>query len=270
MDKDLVTTVHDLPAIADDNLIVMAEQAERRVQAMNRIKQAALQMTNANDWTDQNGKPYLQVSGAEKVARLFGISWRMDVPTLIKEEDGHYSFEIKGYFSMGTAEIEVIGTRSSKDPFFSHSGKLPPAEVDKNNVKKGALTNCIGNGITRLLGIRNLTWAEVRGGGVSQADVSKVEYKQQEMSGDAQGKRDEIWKMLMEMAGSDEAVARAGLAKYTKFTAKDGKEVPGRTDMSKLTEKQISPTYERIKKAYDEWADKAGASNEREPGCDDE
>ena len=253
-----IDQLNDLPAIADDNIIAMAEAAEKRVQAMNRIKQAALQMTNAHDWTDQNGKPYLQVSGAEKVARLFGISWRIDEAVIDREEDGNYTYTIKGYFSMGTAEIEVLGTRSSKDGFFSRGGKLPPSEIDKNNVKKGALTNCIGNGITRLLGIRNLTWEEIKGGGVNQDNVAKVEYTKQEMSGDAKSKRDEIWKMLMEMASGDEGVAKKGLAKYTSFTGKDGNEVPGKTDMSKLSEKALPPTYERIKKAYDEWTDKNG------------
>lgn len=163
--------------LADDQLLAVADAAEKRIGAVNRIKGLALRVTNHQDWTDQGGKPYLKVSGSEKVARLFGISWRLDEPTKEEHEDGHYSYTINGYFNMGAAEIEVMGTRSSKDPFFSHKGKVPISEIDRNDVKKGAITNCIGNGITRLLGIRNLTWDEVRNGGVNQSQVSKVEYK---------------------------------------------------------------------------------------------
>lgn len=175
------------PALAGDQLLAVAEAAEKRIDAVQRIKGLALRVTNHQDWTDQGGKPYLQVSGSEKVARLFGISWRLDEPTREDHEDGHFTYTFKGYFQMGTAEIEVIGTRSSSDPFFSRKTEwinnekvvktLPPSEIDRNDVKKGAMTNCIGNGITRLLGIRNLTWEEVKSGGVQQDRVGKVEYK---------------------------------------------------------------------------------------------
>jgi hypothetical protein len=163
--------------LAGDQLLAVAEAAEKRIDAVQRIKGLALRVTNHQDWTDQGGKPYLQVSGSEKVARLFGISWRLNEPMREDHEDGHFTYTFKGYFTMGTAEIEVIGTRSSSDPFFSKKGTVPPSEIDRNDVKKGAMTNCIGNGITRLLGIRNLTWEEVRSGGVQQDKVGKVEYK---------------------------------------------------------------------------------------------
>ena len=165
--------------LADDQLLAVAEAAEKRIAAVNKIKGLALRVTNHQDWTDQGGKPYLQVSGSEKVARLFGISWRLDEPTREEHEDGHFSYTFKGYFNMGAAEIEVVGTRSSSDPFFGggKSNRKPPSEIDRNDVKKGAMTNCIGNGISRLLGIRNLTWDEVKSGGVQQSQVSKVDYK---------------------------------------------------------------------------------------------
>ena len=66
--------------ILDDTLVSLAEQAEKRINAMNKIKQVSLKLTNKHDWTDQGGKPYLQVSGAEKIARMFGISWRISEP----------------------------------------------------------------------------------------------------------------------------------------------------------------------------------------------
>ena len=79
-------------SIESDNLVIMAENAEKRVDAINRIKKAALKVTNKHDWTDQGGKPYLQVSGSEKVARLFGISWRLDEPIMEVDEDRHFSY----------------------------------------------------------------------------------------------------------------------------------------------------------------------------------
>jgi hypothetical protein len=183
--------IGDLPAIADNTLIQLAEQAEKRIDAMHKIKRVALKLTNRHDWTDQNGKPYMQVSGAEKVARLFGISWQIDEPVCENEEGGHYSFTYKGYFSLAGATIEAIGTRSSKDGFFTRyeygekdeHGKskrtaLPPSAIDRGDVKKAAYTNLLGNGITRILGLRNLTYDDLQEfAGITKDQITKVEYK---------------------------------------------------------------------------------------------
>ncbi len=176
----LDNTIIDVPAISDDKLIEVANRAEERIEAINRIKSIALKVTNKQDWVDQNGRPYLQVSGAEKIARLFGISWRIDEPVIEYEEGGHFSYTYKGYFTLGGVTIEAIGTRSSKDGFFKRYDRerkeLPPSEIDKGDVKKAAYSNCLGNGITRLLGIRNLTWEDI---GIKQQDISsRVNYKQ--------------------------------------------------------------------------------------------
>jgi hypothetical protein len=185
----------DLAPIADDFLISMADQAERRIDAVIKIKQVALKVTNARDWTDQNGNPYLQVSGSEKIANLFNMSWRLDVPQYEEEPDGHFTYSIKGTFALGARTIEVEGTRSSKDPFFNRYDYsqpkdavtkkhpvLPPHTIDKGDVKKAALTNLYGNGITRMLGIRNLTWEDLeKYAGITQKMIEgKISYNQRE------------------------------------------------------------------------------------------
>lgn len=188
MENEVMTTNGvnvEVPAIGDSTLIALAEQAEKRVMALNKIKKAALLATNARDWTDQNGNPYLQVSGSEKVARVFGIAWRIDEPIFEQEESGHFAYTYKGYFTVAGATIEAIGTRSSKDPFFKrYAGKgddrkeLPPSEIDKGDLKKAAYTNCIGNGVTRLLGLRNLTWDDLAEfAKITKDSVSRVDYK---------------------------------------------------------------------------------------------
>lgn len=183
-DGEIITAVSDpdnLPAIADDSLLAIAEAAEKRIDAMVKIKRLSLKMTNPHDWTDQGGKPYLQVSGAEKIGRLFGISWRIDEPTHETEEGGHFGYTYKGYFTLAGVTIEVIGTRSSKDPFFKKykdGTELPPSAIDKGDVKKAAYTNLLGSGITRILGLRNLTWAELETAGINKDAVSKVDFKE--------------------------------------------------------------------------------------------
>ena len=172
--------LNDAPAIADDRLVAVAEAAEWRVEAMGKIKRMSLKMTNARDWTDQGGKPYLQVSGAEKIGRLFGISWRIDEPVFETDEGGHFGYTYKGYFTLGGATIEAIGTRSSKDGWFKKykdGAELPLSAIDKGDVKKAAYTNLLGSGITRILGMRNLTWEELAEAGITKDNVSRVDFK---------------------------------------------------------------------------------------------
>ncbi len=168
--------------LESDKLVEISQQAEKRIEAVKKIKTMALRLTNSHDWTDQGGKPYLQVSGSEKVARLFGISWRFIGDIQRKDEEGgHFSFEVPMEFVMVGASVEFRGSRSSKDPFFSkkYGNDIPPSEIDKTDVMKAAITNTIGNGITRLLGIRNLTWNDLEGAGIKQGDVGRVEYKKE-------------------------------------------------------------------------------------------
>lgn len=179
--------------LESDKLVELAANAEKRIEAVKKIKTMALRLTNAHDWTDQGGKPYLQVSGSEKIARLFGISWRFMGDIQRKdEESGHFSFEVPMEFVMQGVSVEFRGSRSSKDPFFSKKKgvDIPPSEIDKTDVMKAAITNTIGNGITRLLGLRNLTWEDLKESGIDVSKIGKIEYRtnppKQEATGDIQ------------------------------------------------------------------------------------
>jgi len=183
MDAEVVD--NSIVPVASEALVELAAQAERRVEAINKIKAYSLRLTQPSDWVDQNGRPYLQVSGAEKIARLFGISWRIDEPIREDLEGGHYIYTYKGYFSLAGAEIEAIGSRSSKDPFFKRyvyvngeRKELPPSEIDPGDVKKAAYTNCIGNGITRLLGLRNISYDDLeKVAGIKREQITRIEYR---------------------------------------------------------------------------------------------
>lgn len=204
------TEKHELEIVSpleSDKLVEMAQSAEKRIEAVKKIKTMSLRLTNAHDWTDQGGKPYLQVSGSEKIARLFGISWRFIGDIQRKDEEGgHFSFEVPMEFVMTGASVEFRGSRSSKDPFFSkkYDKDIPPSEIDKTDVMKAAITNTIGNGITRLLGIRNLTWDDLKEANIKQEDVTSIQYKKkgEKPQGEekdfpiSKGQKEEINKLL--------------------------------------------------------------------------
>jgi hypothetical protein len=254
----------NLPVYRDD-IVEIAEKAEKRIAAVNKIKQIALRVTNPHDWVNQGGKPYLQSTGAEKIARLFGISWRIDEPMLETFDEGHFAYTYKGYFSFKDVTIEVPGTRSSKDPFFSGSKENPKpvSEIDRGDVKKSAYTNCTANGVTRLLGIRNLTWEDLAAAGIDKDKTSSIDYGKKEMSEKGADAIKEIGKLLIEMAGNDKIKAADLLEEATTFKGKDGKEVKGRRSLKGLSEKQAPVTLHKVKKMYKEWEkdNKGGAEN---------
>lgn len=184
--NELVETAGEgLPVIADDQLVALVAQAEKRIEAFNKLKGLALRLTNPSDWVAQGDRPYMQSSAAEKIGSFFGVSWHIDEPKVEYEEGGHFTYTYQGEFVWRGNSITAIGTRSSKDGFFKKYGygsgkkeELPPSEIDKGDVKKSAYTNCIGNGVTRSLGIRNLTWEDLSSfANITKEQVSSVDYK---------------------------------------------------------------------------------------------
>ena len=160
-----------------DNILYLADKAEKYIEAMNRIMDAALKITNELDWVLIGGKPYLQESGSMKVARLFGISVQLlGSPTVSVDNDGYKTYTYKARFMLKDQYIECEGSRSMKDDFFAKQGKdkplKKPDEVDERDVKMAAYTNCLNNGIKRLIpNLRNIDIATLERAGL---DVSKI------------------------------------------------------------------------------------------------
>ena len=166
--NDLTTVLDPEIAIYDDNAIfAIAEKAEKRVEALNKIMSAALKITSGLDWTIIGGKPYLQESGATKVARLFGISWKI-LNIEKKIDEGYPSCSYTMEFTLGGVKVEAIGARSGKDEFFTGKNRAKkPDEIDANDVEKSAFTNCLNRGIKSILpGLRNLDVAALEAAGI--------------------------------------------------------------------------------------------------------
>ncbi|GEM_PF-906002 len=261
-DKEIISVVEDsgVIPISGDHLLDIANSAERRIEAVKKIKTIVLGLTSQNDWVDQGGKPYLTASGCHKIARVFGIGWSfLGEPKKIVEEDGHFRYEVKLSVFMKGQSIEVIGSRSSKDTFFTTRYRnnekitLPPSEVDAGDILKASITNAQAIGISALLGIRGMTWEELSTVGIDKAKVAKVEYSVKEMSEEAKNLKEEIRRMVLDMAGGDKKMAQEMLEEYTSFTGKDGKVVKGKRTIDDLSEKAIPVTYGKIKEAYQKW-----------------
>lgn len=189
-----INVVPESPLMNEEDLENAIKKAERMEALVRKIKTLAIKQTNSHDWVDMQGKPYLQSSGAEKIARMFGISWKIcegypKKETMQDEKGSYYIYSYKGEFVMGGKSIEIIGTCSQRDKLFgkdskAENGLKPASEIDETNVIKKANTNMIVRGITTILGIRNLTWDEVNNGGVDQKQTNKVVYQtEKELTG---------------------------------------------------------------------------------------
>lgn len=157
-----------------DNILYLAEKAEQYITAMNKIMDAALKITNELDWCLIGGTPYLQESGATKVARLFGISIKLLGNPLVEcDPQGYKTFTYKARFQLKDQFIECEGSRSASEDFFAGKGKTKkPDEIDERDVKMAAYTNCINNGIKRLIpNLRNIDTDTLERAGL---DVSKL------------------------------------------------------------------------------------------------
>lgn len=157
-----------------DNILYLAEQAEKYVAAMNKVMTAALMITSEKDWVLIGGNPYLQESGATKVARLFGISIQLiGKPVVECDSLGYKTYTYKAKFMLKDQFVECEGSRSSSEDFFAGKGKTKkPDEIDERDVKMAAYTNCLNNGIKRLIpGLRNIEVETLKNAGL---DVSKI------------------------------------------------------------------------------------------------
>lgn len=179
MDDNEIMVVNDnsteaVLAYDYDNILSIAERADKMVKAMNKIMDAALKITTGRDWCLIGGMPYLQETGASKVARLFGISWRIcdGYPKQEINNAGYPTFTYRMQFTLNGQTVECEGMRSAADEFFTGRNKKSPDEVDIADVKRSAYTNCLNRGIKTILpGLRNLDVTDLERAGI---DIGKT------------------------------------------------------------------------------------------------
>ncbi len=291
MEKDLVVQEEqglEKTVGTTDRLLQMANMAEQRIEAIKKIKIVALALTNVNDWVDQQGKPYLQASGSEKIAGAFDISWEFLTlePAYEEDPEGHYTYTYHGKFSMAGRTIHVDGSRSSNDGFFRQYNyeegkprKEKPVQerTNKRDVKMAALTNLLGNGITRLLGIRNLTYDDLeKFAGITKDMLGKVEYKSKKQSDEKLELTEEqtkLWQTLVQYCGADKQKVAQELKTLTTWTVSKGKDkgkkVEGKASIYDVSDAQAKTVRHQIEKelgkspSSDILKDKCGTCRDR-------
>ena len=207
-----------------DNILYLAEKAEQYINAMNRIMDAALKITNELDWVLIGGKPYLQESGSTKVARLFGISIQLlGHPLIEADPQGYKTYTYKARFMLKDQFVECEGSRSMKEDFFAgkpdRNGKIKkPDEIDERDVKMAAYTNCLNNGIKRLIpNLRNIDVKTLENAGLDVSRLKGYTFKTGSQGGNS-GKAEDSGITCEDCGASiTQAVASFSQSKYGKM-----------------------------------------------------
>jgi hypothetical protein len=148
-----------------------------RIQFYSATRDMSLKLTLPADWMDFGGNPYLTASGAERLKALWGIYIRgleitpaMDEVRRRLRAGEHVSVQVVATAGSRVTgeESEFVGGRSSEDGWLSErQGGLQ--EVDPADLIKAAMSNLEVQAITRLLGLRGLTWEDLAKQGIPRA-----------------------------------------------------------------------------------------------------
>ena len=273
--KEIIKVEQDTDIIGSEKDIdFIVAQAEKQIETLKKVLGIAIKRTSPFDWVDQQGKPYLTASGAEKLMPLFGVSVSGTKLEKLQSEDdkgGSYIYKASGIFSWKGGSIEAIGACSSRDKFFaydSNSGEFKAlSQVDETNIMKAAYSNLMVRGITQLLGIRNLTWEQLIKFGVDKNSVQKVSYGKgkKDATEDEKVKQEKLKDMILQMAYGKTKDAAAYLSGITQFTAKDGKVVKGVERPAFLTGKRLDIAFSKAERDYNEFQQSTG-SGQKEKG----
>jgi len=234
------------------SLLELAKTADARVLALNKLRLASIHATNNHDWIDQSGNPYLQASGAQKIAPLWGISWQIIQHSKVTGEDSYIWTTVLRLTDPAGRIVEAIGTRSSKDLLFAKRGDtyLLMSEVDEQSIKKSSSTNAVARGISAMVGLRNITWEELEAHGIKREGTHSVKRSSQTAtSDDDANKKTELWNMLVEISGGDTKAANALLLETSSFVGKDNKTVPG-VPLTKLKGKRLDVNLGKVRDMY--------------------
>jgi len=131
--------------------------------------------------------------------------------------------------------------------------RIPASEIDKTLIEKAALSQLICNGVSRVLGIRKMSAEDLKGYGIDTDKIAGFEYGSGKavsgrLSPAEEEKRNEIKRMMIELAGGDEKKALEHLQSRTKFN-----DYAGCQAWDRLTAKQISFQYQKLLSDYNAW-----------------
>lgn len=178
-EKALISQEGELPA-------EVLPKFEQHSMVAQRVMEIALANTYPSDWVSFGGKAWLTASGAERVGRALGLSvkdWKWEKVDLKDDEGPHYYIICTGKVGHEPTGlwVDAIGIAWSRKPFWymDKGRKRHIGEINLGNIIKDAYSDMERNGITRLLGLRGLSWETLKKYGITETKAQKVEFNGQ-------------------------------------------------------------------------------------------
>jgi len=225
-------------------------QITRAIDACTKI---SIQRTNPADWVRMGKGYYLTAAGALKIRTIWGIYFRNMEVAKEQRDGGGVSFVVTGEVGSKLLDnwygsevtIEGMGARSTDDGFFRDN-------TDEQDVKKAAIANFRARAVTAILGIENMTEADLQKNGINTENVTAVEFKKGSQGGATATESDKevqvkLYNALVDFCEStDEKVMGDFLETLTTFTGKDGTQVKGLRSIKQLKGKRLQVAYSKI------------------------
>lgn len=221
---------------------------------------ASIKATRPQDWVQMGKKAYLQGTGIDRVAPLWGLVFGEPRVTRYDHDDGHFEFVVVGGAGSrrtGMAYKSITGGRSSRDSFFwpktdgeskitkgDYKGQIfdPKKHIDSLDVRKAAVENWKTRSAAMLTGLRGLTEEDLKSAGIDTTKITRVEYSRggqggATVSSDVKAEQVKLGNAVLAKAGGDIEVAKKMMLHITKGDkpGKDGKVFPGFDTASRLT-----------------------------------
>jgi len=162
------------------------EVMRRKGEAIRKIRDETIRYIKDLDWTSIGGRPYPDADKLAKFILNLEISYKiLDGPKVIGsfEEDGNkvYICQCKCRAWIGSEKsphilVEEVGHSTSSDKFFEHQEF---GERIKNVFQKCS-TDAFGRAMRTLLGLRGLTWDELKKFGIHPKIEVKFKKKKKE------------------------------------------------------------------------------------------
>ncbi|MCP3885111.1 MAG: hypothetical protein GY700_06485 [Propionibacteriaceae bacterium] len=148
-----------------DAPVDILRKLEERNELLNKVLGFGIRSTRSEDWSNLQGKPWPNGNAVEKMARRCAVSIEIIAVRDIKERDekGEYvnvETRLKCKMPGGFDVVEGLGYCSTRDQFLGTETRdgRDLKNVDMGHIRQASYTNAFTNGVTRLLGVRNLSW----------------------------------------------------------------------------------------------------------------
>lgn len=260
------------------------DRAQRDLMAFDTVRKLAVGLTEPRDWVafpagDAGDRAWPTRSACNKLATAMKISTgiypddrtgRRYSKTVERDEQGeYYVIEVNGWVELpGYRRFDVFGFCTSRHKLFASTGKKdekgnlvykPMTEVSLPNVIQAAYTNFQANAVMRMLGIDNMSAADMQQQFFPGKTISKVTYASGKTNQTDDEKetdntrRKKLWAICMAVTNEDSGQATKLLEQLTEWKKEDGTVVAGVKDVAKLSGNRLMYRLRDAEARLEKW-----------------